>query len=332
MLQYLETGSTDPCYNLAFEQYVLENRKDSDWLILWQNANTVVIGLNQNTEEEVNRAFVEAHNITVVRRMTGGGAVYHDLGNLNYSFITDAGDTENLSIRRFTEPVCRALRAMGAEAESAGRNDILVGGKKVSGVAQRIAGKRILHHGTLLFDSDPEMIAGALQVDPSKFTSKSAKSVRSRVGMLRDCLPEGTDLQTFWQAILRELTPEGMQRASLSEEELAEIRRIAEERYRSWDWTWGRSPDYAVRRKRRFDGGSLEVRMDVHQGRIRDIVFYGDFMAMAPQTALAASLRGLRLEREELEKALAAADLTPVFGSISAGEIASLMLEEGDGK
>ena len=123
--------------------------------------------------------------------MTGGGAVYHDLGNLNYSFIEDVGNAEELTIGRFTEPVCRALASLGVQASTSGRNDILVDGKKISGVAQRIAGGRILHHGTLLFDSDPAMIAGALRVDPAKFTSKSAKSVRSRVGNLRDFLPEG---------------------------------------------------------------------------------------------------------------------------------------------
>ena len=180
-VHYLESGSVDPCYNLALEQYILENRREGDWLFLWQNANTIVIGLNQNTAEEINASFVEEHGITVVRRMTGGGAVYHDLGNLNYSFICDTGNAEELTIRRFTEPVCRALAAMGVDAETSGRNDILVDGKKVSGVAQRIANGRILHHGTLLFDSDPVMIAGALNADPSKFRSKSAKSVRSRI-------------------------------------------------------------------------------------------------------------------------------------------------------
>ena len=203
-MHYLETGSLDPCYNLALEQFVLEYRTEGDWLMLWQNANTIVIGQNQNTAEEIDPAFVAAHGITVVRRMTGGGAVYHDLGNLNYSFITDVGNAEELSIRRFTEPVCRALAAMGVEAETSGRNDIVVDGRKVSGVAQRIAGGRILHHGTLLFDSDPAMIAGSLRADPAKFRSKSAKSVRSRVGMLRDYLPAGTDLCTFWDRILQE--------------------------------------------------------------------------------------------------------------------------------
>ena len=328
-IHYLETGSVDPCYNLAIEQIVLENRREGDWLLLWQNANTVVIGLNQNTAEEVDPAFVEAHGITVVRRMTGGGAVYHDLGNLNYSFITDIGNAEELSIRRFTEPVCRALAAMGVEAETSGRNDITVDGKKVSGVAQRIAGGRILHHGTLLFDSDPSMIAGALRADPAKFQSKSAKSVRSRVGMLRDYLPAGTDLRAFWDRILQELAPEGIVRESLTEAELKQARALAEEKYRSWDWTWGRSPDYEVRRRGRFPGGTLDVRMNVHQGSITDLVFYGDFMATASQDELAAALRGVRVERAELDAALSRFDLSPVFGGITKAEVLGLMRGEG---
>ena len=146
-VNYIETGSTNPCFNLAFEEYILKNRREGDWLMLWQNANTVVVGLNQNTAEEINAAFVREHNITVVRRTTGGGAVYHDLGNLNYSFITDLGDAASMSIEQFSRPVCRALAAMGVRAEVSGRNDIMVGGKKVSGVALRIYKDRILHHG-----------------------------------------------------------------------------------------------------------------------------------------------------------------------------------------
>ena len=137
---YLETGSQNPFYNLAFEEYVLRNRCEGDYLMLWQNDNTIVIGQNQNAEAEINRSFVEAHGIRVVRRMTGGGAVYHDLGNLNYSFITDAGDSAQLAMERFTRPVVEALRGLGLQAEASGRNDILVDGKKVSGTAQRLSG------------------------------------------------------------------------------------------------------------------------------------------------------------------------------------------------
>lgn len=157
---YLETGSTDPAYNLAFEEVVLQNRREGNTLLLWQNDHAVVIGQNQNAEEEINHAFVEAHGIRVVRRMTGGGAVYHDLGNLNYSWMTDVENAGAITYQQFTRPVVEALRGLGMAAEASGRNDILVEGRKVSGTAQRLLGKRILHHGTLLFDSDPEMIAG----------------------------------------------------------------------------------------------------------------------------------------------------------------------------
>ena len=162
---------------MAFEEYVLTHRQQGEYLLLWQNDNTIVVGRNQNTAQEIDPAFVEKHHINVVRRSTGGGAVYHDMGNLNYSFITDIGNSERLTMERFTQPVVAALRGLGLHAEASGRNDILVEGRKVSGTAQRLVNGRILHHGTLLFDSRPEMIAGALRVDPAKFASKGAKSV-----------------------------------------------------------------------------------------------------------------------------------------------------------
>ena len=152
---YMETGSTDPTYNLAFEEYVLTHRREGEYLLLWQNDNTIVVGRNQNTAQEIDPAFVEQHHIRVVRRGTGGGAVYHDMGNLNYSFITDVGDAERLTMERFTRPIVAALQGLGLRAEASGRNDILVEGRKVSGTAQRLVNGRILHHGTLLFDSRP---------------------------------------------------------------------------------------------------------------------------------------------------------------------------------
>lgn len=328
-IHYLETGSVDPCYNLALEQYILEHKNEGTWLMLWQNANTVVIGLNQNTVEEINADFISKHGITVVRRMTGGGAVYHDLGNLNYSFITDLGNAEELSISRFTEPVCRALQSLGVSAQTSGRNDILVDGKKISGVAQRIVGKRILHHGTLLFDSDPEMIAGALHADPAKFQSKSAKSVRARIGNLKDYIPDGTDLAQFWTQILQELTRDGMIRETLSDSELCQIRKLANEKYRSWDWTYGHSPDYHYRNRRHFPGGTAEVRMNVSHGRIEDIIFYGDFMATVSQASLQTALRGTLLTRDAVSCVLDQVDFTSIFGGIEKADILELILDEG---
>lgn len=324
-VNYLETGSTDPCFNLAFEEYVLEHRREGDWLILWQNANTVVVGLNQNTAEEINADFVAAHGVTVVRRMTGGGAVYHDLGNLNYSFITDVGEAETLTIGRFTAPVCRALETMGVHAETTGRNDITVEGRKVSGVAQRITRGRILHHGTLLFDSDPDMIAGALRVDPAKFASKSAKSVRSRIGSIRAALPADMDLPEFRRRLLAELTADGLTRRALPDESLTEIRRTAEEKYRSWDWTYGRSPECNFRSSARFDGGTLCTELHIESGRIADAVFHGDFMAVTGCETAERALLGVAFERVAVDAALSSLELAPMFGGITKDDILQTM-------
>ena len=327
-LHYLETGSTDARYNLAFEEFVLENRRQGDWLLLWQNADSVIIGLNQNAAEEVDPAFIRRHGIRVVRRMTGGGAVYHDLGNLNYSFITDAEDPAQLSMEVLARPVCRALEALGVRAELSGRNDICIDGKKVSGTAQRLSGGRVLHHGTLLFDSDAEMLSGALRADPEKFRSKAAQSVRSRVCNIRDCLPGDMELREFWAAILAELGRDGLVRESLDEAELAEVRRIAEEKYGSWDWNWGRSPDFGFRVRRRFPAGSLELCLDLHAGRIRDAAIFGDFLALRDCGPAREALLGRRFERGELEEALRGLPLREYFGGLGLEEILGLIFGE----
>ncbi len=326
-LHYLETGSTDPYYNLAFEQFVLESRTEGDWLILWQNANTVVVGLNQNTAEEVNREFVDKNKIRVVRRMTGGGAVYHDLGNINYSFISDVGDAETLSISRFAEPVCQVLRAMGVQAEISGRNDIVIEGRKVSGCAQRIYKKRILHHGTLLFSSDREMIAGALHADPSKFESKSAKSVRSRVGNIRDFLPEAIDIHAFWRRMLDGLSQSGMIREQLTGEELETVAHLADEKYRSWEWNWGKCPHYSYVNKKRFPGGTIEVCADIEAGKIKDLIFFGDYLATTDQGPLLSALRGEAFERNGCAVILDRFPLSDMFGEIGRDEILSLLFD-----
>jgi lipoate-protein ligase A len=321
VLNYLETNSTDPAWNLAFEEYVLKNKLEGEWLILWQNANTVVVGLNQNTEEEISRDFVDAHGVTVVRRTTGGGAVYHDMGNLNYSFITDAGELEQLSMARFTQPVCAALAAMGAPAEPSGRNDITIEGKKVSGTAQRLCRGRILHHGTLLFDSDPVMVAGALNADPEKFKSKAAKSVRSRIGNVREMLPTDMDIETFKARLLDELTKDGLERRSLTEAELAEVKKLADEKYRCWDWNFGASPAFTVTSKRRLDGGTLEIGLQAENGVITCARFRGDFMALESCTPVAEALENVRFRRDDVKAVLDTFDLRPMFGGITETDI-----------
>ena len=318
---YLLTGSTDPAYNLAFEEYVLTNRTEGSILILWQNANAVIVGRNQNTAQEIDSAFVAAKGIRVIRRNTGGGAVYHDLGNLNYSFITDdQGDRKG-----FTEPVVNALQGLGLDACASGRNDILVAGQKVSGTAQQISKGRILHHGTLLFDSDFSMIAGALTPDPSKFQSKGVKSVRSRVGNIRANLPQDMDLQAFWryleQSLADSLTP-----SSLTAEEVQKVLQLKAEKYDTWDWNYGKSPAYELKNKHRFNGGTLEVHLSVAGGKIAGVKLYGDFLAVKPVEILENALIGCPCKQDSLEEVLQQIPVADYLGGITGDELIELII------
>ena len=313
-IHYLETGSQDPFYNLAFEETVLRSRRSGEYLLLWQNDNTIVIGQNQNAEGEINRAFVEAHQIHVVRRTTGGGAVYHDLGNLNYSFITDVGDAERLTMERFTRPIVEALQGLGLQAEASGRNDILVEGRKVSGTAQRLLRGRFLYHGTLLFDANPGMVSGALNVDPAKF-------VRSRIGNIREFLKTDMDMPAFWSYLKKTLAGSGLVEDHLTDEELAAVDELKRTKYDTWEWNFGRSPKYNLRNKRRWDGGTLEPCVEVDQGIIRQIVFYGDFLAVSPMDEVTGALMGTPFRREDVGAVLDRFPLRDYFGTITRDQV-----------
>ena len=321
---YLETGSTDPAYNLAFEEFVLKNATSGDWLILWQNANAIIVGRNQNALEEINRPFVDEHDIKVIRRNTGGGAVYHDMGNLNYSFITD---DDGSSAARFTDPVVNALRQLGLDSESSGRNDILVSGKKVSGTAQHRVGGRILHHGTLLFDSNPDMIAGSLNPDPTKFTSKSVKSVRSRVGNIRSFLPQDMTISEFW-AYLKTALAQSIVPVSLSDDEIQQVLALKEEKYDTWQWNFGSSPKFDSKIVRRFDGGLLQIHLSVRRGIIDELQIYGDFLCLTSLDPLLQALQGCSYEESAIEKAIEGICLTDCLGAITKEEFIRAILNK----
>ena len=318
-MRYLETGSTDPAFNLAFEEYVLTCKKRGDYLILWQNNNTIVIGQNQNAEAEINRAFVEQKHIRVVRRSTGGGAVYHDLGNLNYSFITDVGNMDRISMNRFTEPVVSALRKLGLPAEASGRNDILINGVKVSGTAQRIYKDRVLHHGTLLFDSDLSVLGEALRVSPQKYQTRGTESVRSRVGNILPMMQQKITLEVFKEHLKKEFAAEEAEPLTLLEKE--EVNRLRFEKYDTWEWNFGHAPRCKMLNSHRWPGGVLEIHLDVEHGKIKNIEFFGDFLSVADVSGVQVNLQNCVYRYGAVRDILCKLPLHLYFGTITFEEI-----------
>ncbi len=309
---FIESDSTDPRYNLALEQYVFDYMpKDRDYFWLWQNDNTIVVGKHQNTAQEINQEYVNAHGITVVRRLSGGGAVYHDMGNVNFTFIADAEDIERLNLQAFCEPVVRVLKKMGISAEVKGRNDITIEGKKFSGNSQYVKRGRVMHHGTLMFDSDLSVLSNALRVPSDKYESKGFQSVQSRVTNIRPYISGGIDMENF-KRILKEDMLEGTQMTSysLSGEEQKAVLRIQEERYNTWEWNYGESPEYTVQKKRRVEGcGQFEILMTVNRGVIVSFESFGDYFGEGATEALKNRLCGCSLQEGTLRQRLDGFDM-----------------------
>ena len=325
---YLVLNSLDAAANLAAEQVIFDTLpQGQSCFLLWQNRSAVVIGRHQDALAEIDRAFVEANGIQLVRRISGGGAVYHDLGNLNYSVIADARGGKAPDMAVFCEPVLRLLHRLGVPAELSGRNDMTVKGQKFSGSAQHLYRGRVLHHGTLLIDSDLSVVSRALQVDPEKLRSKGLSSVRSRVTNLRPFLPEEIDLPRFRELLLAEVLKEHPgEELVLSEEQLEKIDRLSESRYRSWDWTVGSSPPCSLVRRQRFEGcGTVEAQMQIERGRIAALRFCGDFFSMEEPEELAGRLRGLPLNREDLLSALVGEDVSRFFIGLQTQQFLSLL-------
>lgn len=295
---YIESDSRDPYFNLALEEYVFEHfDRTEEYFLLWQNANTIVVGKFQNTAEEVNQEFVDKNKIKVARRLSGGGAVYHDDGNLNFTYIVDQGDRDLFSFEAFAAPIIRALKTFGLDAEFTGRNDLLLEGKKISGSSQYVKKGRIMNHGCIMLDSNVANVADALKPKAAKFESKSIKSVRSRVTTINANLAEPISMDTFKAAIVKEIEgSENMRRYTLTEEDRQAIEKLRSEKYATWDWNYGKSPVYDYKQERKFDFGLVSVNAQIKQGVIEEIRIFGDFFGNGDIQELEASLAGEKLD------------------------------------
>ncbi len=302
-MRIIYNDRTDPYFNLASEEFLLEESK-GDVFMIWRNEKSVIIGKNQNAYGEINVDFCEKNGIKVVRRLTGGGAVFHDTGNVNFSFVTDAPEDSEIDFLPYIKEITDALAGFGIKAYPNGRNDIEADGFKISGNAQcrhncadgRV---RLLHHGTLLFSADMASLAGALNVKADKMEAKGIKSVRSRVANIRDI--EGytgpDSAEEFAKALC--VGAEG-----LTAEEIEKIEELSGKKYSKWDWNFGKSPEFSKVSRKRFPFGEVEISYSAKMGIIENITVRGDFFSSSDISVLEKRLVGVSLERDELSEAL----------------------------
>ncbi|HLR15691.1 MAG TPA: lipoate--protein ligase [Bacillota bacterium] len=323
-------GITDPRVNLAIEEYVLENFGEKDsYLLFYINEPSIIIGRNQNSVEEINTEYVDRNGIKVVRRLSGGGAVYHDEGNLNFSFITKDDGNSFHDFAKFTEPVVKALNDLGVPAELVGRNDLLVEGRKISGNAQFSTKGRMFSHGTLMLDSEIENVVQALNVSKEKIESKGIKSIRSRVANISEYLDEKLTIEEFKTLILQSIYDTdditNIPRYELTEEDWENIREISNKRYMQWDWNYGKSPAFNVKYSHKFDSGLLDVRLDVKKGIIENCTIFGDFFGLGNIHELEEALTHVRHERKAIEEALEGVNVEHYLGKITKEQFIQLI-------
>ncbi|ACB85750.1 lipoate--protein ligase [Natranaerobius thermophilus] len=327
-MRYIQTDWNIPYYNFALEEYLINEAPEDSYLFFYIHKPSIIVGKYQNTIEEINKEFVDEHDIIVARRISGGGAVYHDEGNLNFSFVQKADKEDVNNFEKFTRPIIEALNELGVKAELSGRNDILVDGKKISGNAQYYANGRILSHGTLLFNSEMSNLTKALKANDLKIKSKGVKSVKSRVANIKDYMDQDMSIYELKNYLLEYISNTlGVEEYVLSQEELKKIEDAAENKFSKWEWNWGKSPAFEISKVDKFSCGLINVKLNVRKGKIKDCKIYGDFFTRRELEELENFLCNQTYEQESLKKALQEKeiDLEDYFQGIDPEEFAEFI-------
>lgn len=321
----IDNQSIEPYFNQAVEEYFLKN-SDENIFMLWRNNNAIIVGKHQNTLAEINVDNVKERNIKVVRRLTGGGAVFHDLGNVNYTFIMGYGaEGAKVDFKKYNQPIIDVLANLGVKAHFSGRNDILIDDQKFSGNAEHIyhQKQRVLHHGTLLYASNVKDISDALKVNPLKFEGKARKSVVSRVTNISSHLKEDIGVEAFRQRVMTHITklyPDAVP-YTLTETDKREIQKLADEKYSTWEWNYGYSPKYGLKKGVKTNGGHVEVHLNVDKGLITDLDVFGDFFVNRDIEPLVESLKGVEHREDAVLAKLKEMQSSSYFNNISEDEL-----------
>ena len=324
MTNFFYQTTTDSAFNLALEE-LLVKECDDEIFYLWQNAPAVIIGRNQNTLAEINSDFIRERKINVTRRNTGGGAVYHDLGNLNYTIVGRSEDLER-DYPEYASLMMKALQALGVPATISGRNDILVEGKKVSGFAKRVCRNRLMVHGTLMYQVDVDVLTNVLNTSHSKLQSKGIASVRSRVANLSDYLPELADIQSFKNRLEDILSNHyADEEYQLSEKDMANIQCLADEKFSTWEWNYGRSPKATLVHTAQLACGTVEIHLTLAENRIATCRFGGDFLGNLSTSEVEAALTGVPYEKNEIRKCLSKIEISRYFDRVLVDDLLEMM-------
>ena len=338
-MQYLAMQTHDIRTNLATEEYLMNSGvMTPPFMLFYIEKPCIIVGRNQNTVEEINEDYCKQHGITITRRLSGGGAMYQDLGNLCFSFIVPADRQRFGDFKTLVQPIVDALHEMGATgAEVTGRNDIVIDGKKFSGNAMYTRNGKTFCHGTLMFDVDTDAVAGALKVPKDKIESKGIKSVRSRVTNLKPYLkPEFQKLDTAGfrdELIKRIYHVDDLSQAQINEYQLTAkdqqaIHQIETDRYRDWNWVFGQSPVFTVKKRKHFDAGTIDARFEVQDGKIQMAKIYGDFFGVEDVHQLEKALIGKPYDVDSITKVLQSFDLNKFFNGIPASDVIELIAHQ----
>ncbi|HGD0143243.1 TPA: lipoate--protein ligase [Streptococcus agalactiae] len=329
-MKYIVNTSNDPAYNVALEAYAFQKLTDIDEIfILWINEPAIIIGRHQNTIQEINKEFIDKNGIHVVRRLSGGGAVYHDLNNLNYTIISNNTQEGAFDFQTFSKPVIDILAKLGVKAEFTGRNDLEINGQKFAGNAQAYYKGRMMHHGCLLFDVDMSVLGQALKVSKDKIESKGIKSVRARVTNIVDHLSDKITVQEFSDAILAQMKEEypEMDEYVLSDAELSEIQAMRDNQFATWDWTYGKAPEYTIERGVRYPAGKITTYANVENSTIKSVKIFGDFFGVKPVDDIEKMLEGVRYDYKDVLAALKTVDTSQYFSRMTPEEITKAIVD-----